>query len=173
MRWDALKRSSKRWISLQVRDHTYKATKEEIDVYRGNWWIHTNVAHFDSVPTRFQLDFKKALSTMHRLKQAEDEKKHATWSHHSSSSSWQWHASWWESGFGVLASKMVCPLIARGNPFLGGSISICGKSLNMQRIQNFYREYYSVQNQFERFRGFLELIRRFEFELRRRENYIF
>ena len=33
--------------------------------------------------------------------------------------------------------------------------------------------YYSVQNQFERFRGFLELIRRFEFELRRRENYIF
>ena len=32
---------------------------------------------------------------------------------------------------------------------------------------------YSVQNQFERFRGFLELIRRFEFELRRRENYIF
>ena len=35
------------------------------------------------------------------------------------------------------------------------------------------QEYYSVQNQFERFRGFLELIRRFEFELRRRENYIF
>ena len=35
------------------------------------------------------------------------------------------------------------------------------------------QKYYSVQNQFERFRGFLELIRRFEFELRRRENYIF
>ena len=53
---------------LASEDHTYKATKEEIDVYRGNWWIHTNVAHFDSVPTRY---FKKALSTMHRLKQEE------------------------------------------------------------------------------------------------------
>ena len=80
-------------------DHSYKANKEEIDFYRGNWWIHTNVAHFDSVPTRYEPDFKKALSTMHRLKQAEDEKKHATWSHNSSSSSWQWHASWWESDF--------------------------------------------------------------------------
>ena len=77
---------------LASEDHTYKATKEEIVVYRGNWWIHTNVAHFDSVPTRYQPDFKKALSTMHRFKQAEDEKTHATWSHNSSSSSWQWHA---------------------------------------------------------------------------------
>ena len=34
-------------------------------------------------------------------------------------------------------------------------------------------KYYSARNQFERFRGFLELIRRFEFEFRRRENYIF
>ena len=34
------------------------------------------MAHFDSVPTRYQPDFKKALSTMHRLKQAEDEKQH-------------------------------------------------------------------------------------------------
>ena len=85
---------------LASEDHTYKATKEEIDVYRGNWWIHTNVAHFDSVPTRYQLEFKKALSTMRRLKQAEDEKKQATWTQNSSSSSsWHWHASWWESDF--------------------------------------------------------------------------
>ena len=84
---------------LASEDHTYKATKAEIDVYRGNWWIHTNVAHFDSVPTRYQPDFKKALSTMHRLKQAEDEKQHAKWSQSSSSSSWQWHANWWESDF--------------------------------------------------------------------------
>ena len=33
--------------------------------------------------------------------------------------------------------------------------------------------YYSARNQFERFRGFLELISRFEFEFRRRENYFF
>ena len=64
---------------LASEDHTYKATKEEIDLYRGNWWIHTNVAHFDSVPTRYQLEFKKALSTMRRLKRAEDEKKQETW----------------------------------------------------------------------------------------------
>ena len=29
---------------LASEDHIYKATKEEIDVYHGNWWIHTNVA---------------------------------------------------------------------------------------------------------------------------------
>ena len=83
---------------LASEDHTYKATKGEIDVYRGNWWIHKNVAHFDSVPTRYQPDFKMALSTMHRLKQVEDEKEHAKWPR-SSSSSWQWHANWWESDF--------------------------------------------------------------------------
>ena len=33
--------------------------------------------------------------------------------------------------------------------------------------------YYSAENQFERLRGFLELISRFEFESRRCENYIF
>ena len=82
---------------LASEDHSYKANKEEIDFYRKNWWIHTNVEHFDSVPTRYEPDFKKALSTMHSLKRAEDEKKQATWSHNSSSSSWQWHASWWES----------------------------------------------------------------------------
>ena len=65
---------------LASENHTFKATKVEIDVYRGNWWIHSNVANFDSVPTRHQLDFKKALSTMHRLKEAEDEKRYAKWS---------------------------------------------------------------------------------------------
>ena len=38
---------------------------------------HTSIRYNS---TRYQPDFKKALSTMHRLKQAEDEKKHAqTW----------------------------------------------------------------------------------------------
>ena len=35
------------------------------------------------------------------------------------------------------------------------------------------REYYSAENKIERFRGFLELISRFEFKFRRRGNYIF
>ena len=30
---------------LASEDHTYKANKEEMEFYRGNWWIHTNVAH--------------------------------------------------------------------------------------------------------------------------------
>ena len=85
---------------LASEDHTYKATKEEIDLYRGNWWIHTNVAHFDSVTTRYQPEFKNALSTMQRLNRAEDKKKQETWTQNSSSSSsWHWHASWWESDF--------------------------------------------------------------------------
>ena len=57
---------------LASEDHTYKASKEEIEFYRGNWWIHTSVAHFDSVPTRYEPEFKNALSTMQRLKRAED-----------------------------------------------------------------------------------------------------
>ena len=75
---------------LASENHTYKATRAEIDVYRGNWWIHSNVANFNSVPTRHQPDFKKALSTLYRLKKAEDEKQYAKWSQSSSSSSWQW-----------------------------------------------------------------------------------
>ena len=56
---------------LASEDHTHNATRAEINVYRGNWWIHSNVVNFDSVPTRHQPDFKKAFSTMYRLKQAE------------------------------------------------------------------------------------------------------
>ena len=63
---------------LASENHTHEATRAEIDVYRGNWWTRSNVANFDSVPTRHQLDFKKALSTMYCLKKkAEDEKQYA------------------------------------------------------------------------------------------------
>ena len=85
---------------LANEDHTYKASKERVEFYRGNWWIHTNVAHVDSVPTRYEPEFKSALSTMHRLKRAEDKKKQETLAQtSSSSSSWHWHSSWWESDF--------------------------------------------------------------------------
>ena len=83
---------------LAIENHTHKATRAEINVYRGNWWIHSNVVNFDTAPTRHQLDFKNALSTMYRLKQAEDEKQYAKWSQ-SSSSSWQWQTNWWESDY--------------------------------------------------------------------------
>ena len=79
---------------LAKEDHTHIATEEEIDVYRGNWWIRSNVVNFDTMPTRRQPDFKKALSTLHRLKKAKDNAHYENWSQ-SSSSWWQWQTSWW------------------------------------------------------------------------------
>ena len=40
-------------------DHSHLATEEEIDVYRGNWWIRSNVVNFDTMPTGHRPDFKK------------------------------------------------------------------------------------------------------------------
>ena len=28
-------------------DHTYTASREEIEFYRGNWWIHTKRVQFE------------------------------------------------------------------------------------------------------------------------------
>ena len=85
---------------LAKEDRSYKASKAEIEFYRGNWWIHSNVARVDSMPVRYEPEFKSALSTMQRLKRAEDKKKQeATAQTSSSSSSWHWHSSWWESDY--------------------------------------------------------------------------
>ena len=85
---------------LAKEDHSYKASKAEIEFYRGNWWLHSNVARVDSMPVRYEPEFKNALSTMQRLKRAEDKKKQeATAQTSSSSSSWHWHSSWWESDY--------------------------------------------------------------------------
>ena len=83
---------------LASEDHTHIATQEEIDVYRGNWWIRSNVVNFDTMPTRRQPDFKKALSTLYRLKKAEDKAHYENWSQ-CSSSWWQWKTNWWESDY--------------------------------------------------------------------------
>ena len=59
---------------LANEDHTHIATEEEeLDVYRGNWWIRSNFVGSDTMPFRHRLDFKEALSTLRRLKNAEDE----------------------------------------------------------------------------------------------------
>ena len=85
---------------LANEDHSYKASKEEIEFYRGNWWIHSNLARVDSIPTRYEPEFKSALSTMQRLKRAEDKKKQEAMAQtSSSSSSWHWHSTWWESDY--------------------------------------------------------------------------
>ena len=83
---------------LASENHTHIATRAEIDVYRGNWWIRSNVVNLDTMPTRHQPDFKKALSTLYHLKKAEDEKQYAKWSQ-SSNSWWQWQTNWWESDY--------------------------------------------------------------------------
>ena len=80
---------------LASEDHNHIATQEEIDIYRGNWWIRSNVVNFNTMPTRRQPDFKKALSTLYRLKKAEDKKHNENWSQ-SSSSWWQWQTTWWD-----------------------------------------------------------------------------
>ena len=97
---------------LASEDHSHIAT-EEIDVYRGNWWIRSNVVNFDTMPTRHQPDFKKALSTLYRLK-AEDKKHCEKWSQ-SSSSWWQWQTNWWEPYYENFTTKMEWPLIERRN----------------------------------------------------------
>ena len=85
---------------LANEDHSYKVSKNEIEFYRGNWWLHSNVARDDTMPVRHEPGFKEALSTMQRLKRAEDKKKQeATAQPSSSSSSWHWQSSWWESDY--------------------------------------------------------------------------
>ena len=46
---------------LANEDHTHIATEEELDVYRGNWWIRSTFVGSDTMPIRHRPDFKKAL----------------------------------------------------------------------------------------------------------------
>ena len=80
---------------LANEDHTHIATEEELDVYRSNWWIRSNFVGSDTMPIRHRLDFKEALSTLRRLKNAEDQAYCQNWWQSSSSSWWQWQDSWW------------------------------------------------------------------------------
>ena len=98
--WVRLKRADGR-ADEEPEDH--KRSQNEIDYYRQNWWVHSNVIHDDkrdTPPIRYESGFKEALSTMQRLKRAEDKKKQDTTPQpSSSSSSWQWQSNWWESDY--------------------------------------------------------------------------
>ena len=87
--------------NLANEDHSFRVSKNEIEYYRQKWWVHSNVARDDkTMPIRHEPGFKEALSTMQRLKRAEDKKKQDTTPQpSSSSSSWQWQSSWWESDY--------------------------------------------------------------------------
>ena len=70
-----------------------KVSKAEIEFYRSNWWLQSNVVRVDTMPVRHEPGFKEALSTMQRLKRAEDKKKQEVTAQTSSSSStWHWHS---------------------------------------------------------------------------------
>ena len=87
--------------NLANENHSFRVSQNEIDYYRQNWWVHSNVARDDkTMPIRHEPGFKEVLSTMQRLKRAEDKKKQDTTPQpSSSSSSWQWQSSWWESDY--------------------------------------------------------------------------
>ena len=80
---------------LANEDHTHIATEEELNVYRSNWWIRSNFVGSDTMSLRHRPDFKEALSTLRRLKNAEDRAYYQNWWQSSSSSWWQWQDSWW------------------------------------------------------------------------------
>ena len=80
---------------LANEDHTHIATGEELNVYRSNWWIRSNFVGSDTMPITHRFDFKEALSTLRRLKNAEDQAYYQNWWQSSSSSWWQWQTSWW------------------------------------------------------------------------------
>ena len=79
---------------LANEDHTHIATREEFNVYRSNWWIRSNFVGSDTMPMRHRPDFKEALSTLCRLKNAQDQAYYQNWWQSSSSSWWQWQDSW-------------------------------------------------------------------------------
>ena len=64
---------------LANEDHTHHATEEELNVYRSNWWIRSNFFGSDTMPVRHRADFKEALSTLRRLKNAEDQAYYQNW----------------------------------------------------------------------------------------------
>ena len=125
---------------LAIENHTHIATKAEIDVYRGNRWIRSNVVNFDTMPTRHQPDFKKALSTLYRFKKAEDKKQYEKWSQ-SSSSWWQWQTNWWESDYEKSPQSWGDHRLNGATCVFSGQLFICGLILSKNLIQNFYREY--------------------------------
>ena len=80
---------------LANENHTHIATKEELNEKRSNWWIRSNFVGSDTMPIRHRPDFKKALSTLHRLLKAQDQACCQNWWQSSSSSWWNWQTSWW------------------------------------------------------------------------------
>ena len=77
---------------LANEDHTHHITPDEIrEVDRFDFFGS------DTMPVRHRADFKEALSTLRRLKNAEDQAYYQNWWQSSSLSWWNWQDSWWHS----------------------------------------------------------------------------
>ena len=57
----------RRWDALADEDHTHHLTMQEYSFYKSKWWLHSNKQGSDTMSSRQRLDFKPALSTLHRL----------------------------------------------------------------------------------------------------------
>ena len=69
------------------RRRTQRVSWQLVDTFEFCGFRHDAIRH--------RPDFKQALSTLHRLKKAEDEAYYQNWWQSSSSSWWQWQDSWW------------------------------------------------------------------------------
>ena len=38
--------------NLANENHSFRVSKNEIEYYRGNWWLHSNVARDETMPIR-------------------------------------------------------------------------------------------------------------------------
>ena len=80
---------------LASEDHSHIATEEVIDVYRGNWWIRSNLVDSDTMPIRRRPDFTRKRCRLCMASRKRRTKMHNENWPQSSSSWWQWHTTWW------------------------------------------------------------------------------
>ena len=90
----------RKWDALPDEDHTHHLTPQEVDNYKSNWWLHSNKQGSNTVRTTHRSDFKKALSTLQKLKQkgalqAPTNSYRNRQRAQSSSLCWNWQGSWW------------------------------------------------------------------------------
>ena len=93
----------RRWDALADEDHTHHLTTQEYPFCKSKWWLHSNKQSSNTMPLTQRLDFKQALSTLHRLQREAEEEPHEPtnsyksqqWAQSSSSTWWNWQGSWW------------------------------------------------------------------------------
>ena len=137
LKWDVLERSSKRWISLQVKTTLTTPLEQKLTstVATGGFTQTWQT----SIRCQQGINLISRRRTMYRLKQAEDEKQYAKWSQ--SSSSWQWQTNWWESDYEYSPQRWYDHWLKWVTRDLVANYSFALWVSARIWIQNFYREY--------------------------------